>query len=130
MHWSLWGVSHPGLAKFFNCNQILGHVADQDYIEGLLAETVLHFHKVTDRAIKLFGLVVKTNIWISVHLSSRSHVAERNSTALIDEDLLIQEFKRSPERTDTSNSFIMGVSLEFSLNGTGIHWIQLTQGIW
>ena len=85
-------------------------------------ETVLHFHKVTDRSIKLFGLLVKTNIWISVHFfEPLSHVAERNSTGLIDEDLLFQELKRSPERTDTSNSFIMGVSLEFSLNGTGIH---------
>ena len=33
MHWSLWGVSHLGVAKLVNCNQILGHVADQDYIE-------------------------------------------------------------------------------------------------
>ena len=33
MHWSLWGVSHLGLAKLVNCSQILGHVADQDYIE-------------------------------------------------------------------------------------------------
>ena len=33
MHWSLWGVSHLGLAKLVNCNQILGHVADQDYID-------------------------------------------------------------------------------------------------
>ena len=33
MHWSLWGVSHLGLAKLVNCNQILGHVADQDYVE-------------------------------------------------------------------------------------------------
>ena len=33
MHWNLWGVSHLGLAKLGNCNQILGHVADQDCIE-------------------------------------------------------------------------------------------------
>ena len=33
MHWNLWGVSHLILAKLVNCNQILGHVADQDYIE-------------------------------------------------------------------------------------------------
>ena len=33
MHWSLWGVLHLGLAKLVNCNQILGHVADQDCIE-------------------------------------------------------------------------------------------------
>ena len=33
MHWSLWGVSHLGLAKLVNCNQILGHVADQDCVE-------------------------------------------------------------------------------------------------
>ena len=26
------GVLHPGLAKLANCNQILGHVADQNYI--------------------------------------------------------------------------------------------------
>ena len=26
-------VSHLGLAKLVNCNQILGHVTDQDYIE-------------------------------------------------------------------------------------------------
>ena len=25
--------SHLGLAKLVNCNRILGHVADQDYIE-------------------------------------------------------------------------------------------------
>ena len=30
---SLWGFSHLGLAKLVNCNQILGHVTDQDYIE-------------------------------------------------------------------------------------------------
>ena len=33
LDWSLWGVSHLGRAKLVNCNQILGHVADQDYIE-------------------------------------------------------------------------------------------------
>ena len=33
MHWSLWGVSHLRLAKLVNCNQILGDVADQDYIK-------------------------------------------------------------------------------------------------
>ena len=33
MHWSLWGVSQLSLAKLVNCNQILGHVADQDCIE-------------------------------------------------------------------------------------------------
>ena len=33
MHWSLWGFSHLGLAKIVNCNQILGHVVDEDYIE-------------------------------------------------------------------------------------------------
>ena len=33
MHWRLWGASHLGLAKPVNCNQILGHVADQDCIE-------------------------------------------------------------------------------------------------
>ena len=33
MHWSLWGVSHLSLAKLVNCNQILGHVTDQDCIE-------------------------------------------------------------------------------------------------
>ena len=32
MHWSLWGVSHLGLAKLVNWNQILDHVADQNYI--------------------------------------------------------------------------------------------------
>ena len=29
----VWGVSHFSLAKLVNCNQILGHVADQDYIQ-------------------------------------------------------------------------------------------------
>ena len=33
MRWSQWGVSHLGLAKLVNCNQILGHVADQNCIE-------------------------------------------------------------------------------------------------
>ena len=28
----LLGISHLGLAKPVNCNQILGHVADQNYI--------------------------------------------------------------------------------------------------
>ena len=37
MHWSLWGVSHLGLAKLVNCNQIPGHVAVQDYIEFLIS---------------------------------------------------------------------------------------------
>ena len=32
MHWSLWGVSHLSLVKLGNYNQILDHVADQDYI--------------------------------------------------------------------------------------------------
>ena len=31
--WSLWKVSQFGLGKLVNCNQILGHVADQDYME-------------------------------------------------------------------------------------------------
>ena len=33
MHWSLWGVSHLCLAENVNCNEILGLVAGQDYIE-------------------------------------------------------------------------------------------------
>ena len=32
MNWSLWGVSHLGLAKLVYCNQILDYVADQNYI--------------------------------------------------------------------------------------------------
>ena len=30
-HWSLWGVSHLRQVKLLNCNQILGHVKDQNY---------------------------------------------------------------------------------------------------
>ena len=33
MYWSLCGVSHLGLAKLVNCNEILRHVPDQDCIE-------------------------------------------------------------------------------------------------
>ena len=33
MHWSPWGVSHLGLANLVNYNQILDHVAGQDYVE-------------------------------------------------------------------------------------------------
>ena len=33
MYWSLWGVSDLGAAKLVNCNQILGHAADQNNIE-------------------------------------------------------------------------------------------------
>ena len=41
MHWSLLGVSHLGLAKLVNCNQIVGHVADQDCIEFIDSKRVL-----------------------------------------------------------------------------------------
>ena len=32
MHWGLWGDCHLGQAKRVNCNQILGQVADENYI--------------------------------------------------------------------------------------------------
>ena len=32
MHWGWWIVSHLGQGKIPNCNQILGHAADQNYI--------------------------------------------------------------------------------------------------
>ena len=38
MLWSLWGVSRLGQAKLLNYNQIVGHVADQNYIDLVIID--------------------------------------------------------------------------------------------
>ena len=46
MHWYLWGVLHLGLSKLFNCNQILGRVADENWIVKIymfICENMLFF---------------------------------------------------------------------------------------
>ena len=58
MHWGPWGVWHLSLAKLFNCNQILGHVADQNYV-AIIDQLKVCFKGLTKIISKLWQLTLK-----------------------------------------------------------------------
>ena len=66
-HWSQRGVSHLSQTKLVNRNQILGEVADQNYIA--IRESVLLFKYRTNVQEMMQGLQCGGGLWTNVFLS-------------------------------------------------------------
>ena len=60
MHLGLWEISYLSQAKPLNCNQVLGHVADQNYI--VLIDTTEHYQTLS--SVALLQTVVASCQWL------------------------------------------------------------------
>ena len=60
MHWRIWGVLHLGQVKLVNCNQILGQVADQNYIAKFHVTKGLILYRKSVHFLWKFATISKT----------------------------------------------------------------------